>query len=511
MSFKPGSVAWFFAAEFRLQWRELWQGLTGSSGIRRIMTVSFLLLLAIGMHALAKYLLTDWVAAGVTPTVPTLAAITASASFFMVMSLSQAIESVTRAYYTRGDFDLILSSPAPAHRVFWARTGMIAMTSAILAGLMVSPFVNILIWLDGPRWLVAYPVAFVLSGSVTALAVFITLILFRTIGPRHTRLVAQIVSALVGAALFVGIQTSLIMSRGGPGSITGTITDFLIAATGGRDNPVFLPARAMMGDPGAFFMVFLISTGLIGLALLASGRSFAHLALKALNESTAEVHVQKSHRFSGASAMALLRRKEWRLVWRDPWLISQTLMQLLYLIPLFVLMILTAGNSAAAAPVLAAMLAMASGQLSGGLAWLTISGEQAHDLVMTAPLPRRAIYIAKIEAILIMAAIVVLPVLLGLAVLFPRVLPIAAAGAALASASAITVQFMFRTRGDRRHFARREGSPRLATMTEALAAVAWAGATGVAAYHPIAGAVAAIPALLIVFLVWFFRRNIVPV
>ena len=511
MAFAPGSVAWFFAAEFRLQWRELWQGLTGTSGIRRIMTVSFLVLIAIGMHALANYLLAGWVANGVTPTVPTLAAITASASFFMVMSLSQAIESVTRAYYTRGDFDLILSSPAPAHRVFWARTAMIAITSAILTGLMVSPFVNILIWLDGPRWLVAYPVAFVLSGSVTALAVFITLILFRTIGPRHTRLVAQIVSALVGAALFVGIQTSLILSRGGPGSITGTITDFLIAVTGGKDNAVFLPARAMMGDPGAFLMVFLISAGLISVALVVSGHSFAPLALKALNESSAEVHIQKSHRFSGASAMALLRRKEWRLVWRDPWLISQTLMQLLYLIPLFVLMILTAGNSSVAAPVLAAMLAMASGQLSGGLAWLTISGEQAHDLVMTAPLPRRAIYIAKIEAILIMAAIIVLPVLFGLAILFPRVLPIAATGAALASASAITVQFMFRTRGDRRHFARREGSPRLATMTEALAAVAWAGATGVAAYNPLAGAIAAIPALLIVFLVWFFRRNAVPV
>ncbi len=510
MALRPGSVPWFFFAEFRLQWRELWQGLTGTSGIRRVMTVSFLLLIAVGMHALAKYLLTPWVEAGVGETVPALAAITASATFFVVMSLSQAIESVTRAYYSRGDFDLILSSPAPAHRVFWARTMMIALTSAFLAALMVSPFVNVLVYIDGPRWLMAYLVTLAMSGGVTALAVFITLSLFTTIGPRHTRLVAQVVSALVGAALFVGIQTSLILSRGGPGSISGALTDFLLALTGGSDSPVFLPAHAMMGNWGAMALVFLVSAALILAALFASGRSFAGFALSALNQTATEVHDHKLHRFSGAGAMALMRRKEWRLVWRDPWLISQSLMQLLYLIPLFVLMLLTAGSSAVAAPVLAAMLAMASGQLSGGLAWLTISGEQAHDLVMTAPLPRRAIYVAKIEAILVMAAIVVLPVLVGLAVLFPRVLPIAAAGAALASASAITVQFMFRTRGDRRHFARREGSPRLATMTEALAAVAWAGATGIAVYNPLAGIVAAVPALLIVLSVWFFRRNAVP-
>ena len=205
--------------------------------------------------------------------------------------------------------------------------------------------------------------------------------------------------------------------------------------------------------------------------------------------------------------MALLRRKEWRLVWRDPWLVSQSLMQLFYLVPLFVLTIMTAGNGPIAAPALAAMLAMASGQLSGGLAWLTISGEQAHDLVMTAPLPVRAIFVGKLEAVAVMVAVVVLPILAGLAVYYPYALPAAAAGAALASASAIAVQFLFRGRGDRRHFARREGSPRLATLTEALAAVAWAGATGVAVVNLVAGLIAAIPAMLIVLTVWLVRRD----
>ncbi len=505
-----GSALWFFRMEFRLQGRELWQGMFGNGGARSAMIVTFLALLLIGMHALAYYLLAPWVAAGATDTIPTLAAITASASFFIIMSLSQAIESVTRAYYARGDLDLILSSPAPAHRLFWARTGMIALTSAFMTGLMISPFVDTLVCLDGPRWLMAYPVALALSGGVTALAVFVTLLLFGLIGPRHTRLAAQIFSALVGAALFVGIQTSLILTRGGPGSISAFLSDILIAVTGGKDNPVFLPAHAILGDMTAFGLVLIVSLAMMLAALAVSGKSFLRLTRDARDQTTGVVRTQKAHRFSRLGAMALMRRKEWRLVWRDPWLISQSLMQLLYLIPLFVLMLMTSGNDAVTAPVLAAMLVMASGQLSGGLAWLTLSGEQAHDLVLTAPLKPRAIYTAKLQAVAAMVAIVILPVLLGLAVLYPRVLPVAAAGAFLASASAIGVQFLFRGRGDRRHFGRREGSPRMATMIEALAAVSWAGATGVAAINPLAGAIAALPALLIVLAVWLLRRNAVP-
>ncbi|MBU1176526.1 MAG: hypothetical protein KKH72_14070 [Alphaproteobacteria bacterium] len=511
MAAAAGSVPWFFAMEFRLQWRELWQGLLGTGGARRIMAIVFFVLILLSLHALANFLVGPFVAGGVTDSVPALASITASATFFVVMSLSQAIESVTRAYYTRGDFDLVLSSPAPARSVFWARTFMVTLTSAILSALMVSPFVNVLAWRDGARWLMAYPVTFVLSGMVTALAVFITIFLFRAIGPRHTRLAAQVASAVVGASLFVGIQTSLILSHGAPGTIAGPIADFLLFVTGGGDSLVWLPARAARGDWGAFALLAGVSAGCVALALHVSGKSFAGLALAALSETSGTAHEHKAHRFSGAGAMALLRQKEWRLVWRDPWLVSQSLMQLLYLVPLFALILFTAGDSVVAGPVLAAMLAMAAGQLSGGLAWLTISGEQAHDLVMTAPLEPRAIHLAKIEAIAAMVAVAILPVLGGLAFFYPHVLPVAAAGAVLASASAIIVQMLFRGRGDRRHFARREGSPRLATMTEALAATAWAGATGVAVVSLVAGAIAALPAMAIVLLVWLFRRKATPI
>ena len=41
--------------------------------------------------------------------------------------LSQALESVTRAFYARSDLDLILSSPASARKIFAVRIAAIAL------------------------------------------------------------------------------------------------------------------------------------------------------------------------------------------------------------------------------------------------------------------------------------------------------------------------------------------------------------------------------------------------
>ena len=70
------------------------------------------------------------------------------------------------------------------------------------------------------------------------------------------------------------------------------------------------------------------------------------------------------------------------------WLVSQTLMQILYLLPpAFLLWRSFEGSEALL--VLVPVLVMAAGQLAGGLAWLAISGEDAPDLVASAPVPAR--------------------------------------------------------------------------------------------------------------------------
>ena len=54
------------------------------------------------------------------------------------------------------------------------------------------------------------------------------------------------------------------------------------------------------------------------------------------------------------------------------------------------------GGSALLVPV----LIVAAGQLGGGLAWLAVSGEDAPDLIASAPVPASRVLRAKTEAVL---------------------------------------------------------------------------------------------------------------
>lgn len=72
------------------------------------------------------------------------------------LTLSQAMERVTRAFYGRADLDLILSSPVVAWRLFAVRIGAITVTVAVISLALAAPFINVLSWFGGARWLAAY-------------------------------------------------------------------------------------------------------------------------------------------------------------------------------------------------------------------------------------------------------------------------------------------------------------------------------------------------------------------
>src|SRR6202035_3032035 len=123
--------------------------------------------------------------------------------------------------------------------------------------------------------------------------------------------------------------------------------------------------------------------------------------------------------FKKTSPRRALRRKEWKLLRRDPWLVSQTFMQMLYLIPPAVLLWRSFDDGNGAYNLLVPVLVMAAGQLAGGLAWLAISGEDAPDLVASAPGPARFVVRAKIEAVLGVIAMIFAPLVALLALASP--------------------------------------------------------------------------------------------
>jgi ABC-2 type transport system permease protein len=386
--------------------------------------------------------------------------------------LSQAIESVTRTFYTRSDLELILSSPVRASRLFAVRIGAIALSVGMMSLFLFGPFVNVLVWQSGWRWLGAYGVIIAVSSVATALGTVLTVLLFHIMGPRRTRLAAQIAAAAIGGAFVIGLQIAAMVSTGTASRLAFLRSPTVIAHVPGIDSVVWWPARAALGDESIGIAVTAAALILLLATIVVCAPRFADYALVARSTSERRnAAVGRNRALAVRTAPSALRHKEILLLLRDPWLISQSLMQLLYLLPPAVLLCRTFTFGGQAGAFLIPVLIMAAGQLAGGLAWLTISGEDAPDLVLTAPVPQSRIWRAKIEAVMQCVGVLFAPFVLGLLLISPRLALIASCGIAASGASAAAIQLWFRSQAKRNQFRRRHTSSRIATFSEAFSAV----------------------------------------
>jgi ABC-2 type transport system permease protein len=152
-------------------------------------------------------------------------------------------------------------------------------------------------------------------------------------------------------------------------------------------------------------------------------------------------------------------------------------MQLLYLLPPAFLLWRNFDHGGGASALVAPVLIMAAGQFGGALAWLAISGEDAPDLIASAPVSPACALRAKTEAVMSGIAVVFTPFIVVLAVIAPFAALVASLGIAIAAGSATSIQIWFRTQAKRAYFRRRQTSSRIATFAEALSSCSWA-ATG---------------------------------
>ena len=503
MSAQPTSLAWFARHELSLVWRDWLAMMTAGKATRaRVLLIAIIAFVAV-LHLMANAIVAPWAAAGIVPDKATLLLLTGSGLLFFSLMLSQALESVTRAYYSRSDLDLILSSPASSRRLFAIRTGAVALSTMALSCLLAGPVINVLVIHDGPKWLAAYGVLAAMGAFAAALSVIVTIGLFRLVGPKRTRFIAQIIAAIVGAGFIIGIQAAAIISYGNLSQFAVLTSPQMVAMAPDTANPVWLPARAAMGDPVALAILVAVGFSLLAAVVITTSSRFGQHAIAAAGVSqTRYVQRGQTTHYRQRSQRQTLRHKEWALLRRDPWLLSQTLMQILYLLPPALLLWLNYGRNAGAFVVVIPVLVMASGQLAGGLSWLAISGEDAHDLVVTAPVSPRAILRAKIEAVLGVIGMVIAPLVLLVAISSLQMAIVAAIGVALSASSATLIQLWFRMPMKRSMFRRRQVASRTATFSEAFASIMWAGAAGVAAAGSVLAVVPAVLALGVMGLAW---------
>ena len=480
------ALSWFARHEIRLASREWLAMMTaGRKGRKRAAIVGLIVFAAI-MHLPAYAVIGRFADLQASLEKSTLIVMSATIFLAWALMLSQAIESVTRVFYARADLDLIMSSPVRLANVFSVRIAAIALSVMAMALLLSTPFVDVLVIGGGVRWFAAYGVVIAIGLSAAAVAIAVTIVLFHLIGPSRTRLVAQILAAIVGAGFVIALQIAAILSYGTLSRFAVLTSDAAAAFAPDLDSVVWWPARAALGDGEALLLLLAGGLILLGAVMAIFSPRFADTVVRVSANAAPALQGARIKAFRSGSRQQALRWKEFVLLRRDPWLVSQTLMQLLYLVPPALMLWRSFAESSDAIVLITPVMVMAAGQLAGGLAWLTISGEDAADLVATAPLPPSRVTRAKIEVVLIAIGAIFAPLIVALIFASPFQAAVTASGVIIAAASATAIQLWFRVQARRSQFRRRQTSSRLATFAEAFSSIGWAATAALALSIPIA-------------------------
>src|SRR5258707_3160282 len=241
------ALTWFARHEIRLAWREWLAMMTAGRNGRKRAAIIGLTVFAAVMHLPAYAVIGRFADLQAPLDKSTLIVITATVFLAWALMLSQAIESVTRVFYARADLDLIMSSPVRLANIFSVRIAAIALSVNAMALLLSTPFVDVLVIGGGARWLSAFGVVIAIGLSAAAVAIAITVLLFRLIGPGRTRFVAQILAAVIGAGFVIALQIAALLSTGTLSRFAGLTSDAAAAFAPGPDSPIWWPARAMIG------------------------------------------------------------------------------------------------------------------------------------------------------------------------------------------------------------------------------------------------------------------------
>ena len=178
-------------------------------------------------------------------------------------------------------------------------------------------------------------------------------------------------------------------------------------------------------------------------------------------------------------------------------MLSQILLPLLYFAPLFAVFGARVGEGAltriSAAGFAAAFVLLVT-SFAASLAWLTVSAEDAPDLIASAPVSRDQVDVAKSMAAAVPSMMLLLPPVIGAAIL---VTPMAGLwmliGGGAAIFSTCLIATWHQTPGSRKEFRRRTRGSLMLNIGRSFVAIGWIGATGLAvAGWPLAAIIPAI-------------------
>jgi ABC-2 type transport system permease protein len=476
MKLHPGSALWLLRHELRMFYYNGAAKLAQNG--RRSFSLSSMavwLVFTLALHAFAGVVVYK-VGDGVNA-LPPETAMAATVMLFALATLmmSMGLRSSVEALFERNDLDLLMSSPLPTRSIFTVRLGVVVLGIAAIYLFFLAPFAHAGLVLGHFRWLGIYPTIISMALLAASLSMLLTLALVRLLGIRRTRVVAQILGALSGAFLFLCTQA---YNAGFAPARDQLFTSILpLISPGGplaADSIAWTPGRALLGSPLASLGMFVLGAAAVWATINTTHRFFAHGVQQAAGAGQAARRPAGETRFHFRQSLLLnVALKEWRSILRDPQLISQILLQLLYLLPLFAVVLMDNDRPLAG---IAFGLCLFMSSLTGSLTWLAVSAEDAPDLLLAAPTDMRKIRRAKLFAVVLPPFILSAPVLgwaIAGAPLDGGIMTLAVLGATL---SAALIGMWTGKPANRTAFQHRAKGNLLGMMMEMFNSLCWSGA-----------------------------------
>jgi ABC-2 type transport system permease protein len=308
--------------------------------------------------------------------------------FFGFFMLSAAMNHAIKVLFERSDFDLLLSAPVSPRAILLARTAAMSVGAAASVAILLLPLLNGALLAVSLGYTAGYLVWLLLACAVSSAGVWFTLLLVKWLGPRRARTWAQVVAALLGAGVFLVMQSQrFIRGRDRP--------ELLTQAFRALDRPGFaFVARAGRGELVPLLVLGLIAVGFTALTT----RLLARMFIGGVQEGNAIVPKTRPgssppYRFIEGVVRATFW-KDVRLILRDPLLLAQVLPSALYILPGLFSFAQFGGGLTLLGPL---SLVLAS-QFSMILTVVCASGEECWDLIRMSPTAELRLRLAKMAA-----------------------------------------------------------------------------------------------------------------
>jgi len=460
---RPPGLAWLLLHEMRVGWRS-------SGAIRSRIIAALGLLIIVLAHgagwSLMRYFDADTFLARAGP------AIVLGTTFVLFFILSSAFAIGAHVLWTRGDLDLLFSSPIPLENLYAARGVFVALGTVGTVAFFLLPLANM-----GPfhgKWsvLAAYPVLFAIGLACVAIAFASTFTLIHFVGPRRARVLTQLAGAILGAAFVIAMQAQAFLPRavreGLAARFEGGVTGWWLSA----GSPLLWPVRAMAGEPVPALLVTIAGLALYALVIRCTTASFAALSQYTPAASASASKGVPSRRAFRTGLARIVVAKELVLIARDPSLIAKTLLQVVYMLPLFLILLRKTQPFA----LMASALVMLSMSIAGTLAWMTVNGEESPELLASAPVSLERLRWLKCAAALVPVVVLLVPFVAWSALdsLRDTAILVACLAGGLASSAVVTVWSV--SPGGKRDLRLRYKANFFVRMAELLSSAGWAAA-----------------------------------